>query len=79
MSDPNDTAGKFSRDELQQIRNTLGTPSADLVCPRCEGPLTVSHPVDGPRGPCFFVACRQCRNKSVITDVPGLWQPAPRG
>jgi hypothetical protein len=79
MSESKDAPSRYSRTELQKIRDILGTPSANLACPKCEGPLTVSQPVDGPRGPRFLVGCRQCNTKAVVTDVPGMWQPAPRG
>ncbi len=79
MSETGNAPSKYSRNEIKQIQDVMGTPGALIACPICEGPLTVSHPVDGPRGLCFFVGCRPCNHNAMITDVPGLWQPTPRG
>jgi hypothetical protein len=79
MSGPREDPVRFSREETQQIRISLGVSHPQAACPRCDGLLTVSHPVDGPRGPCFFVGCKPCSRNAVITGVPGMWQPGPRG
>jgi hypothetical protein len=79
MLESADEPARFSRPETQQIRNALGGSNPHVACPKCDGLLTVSHPVDGPQGPSFFVGCKPCRRNAVVTGVPGMWQPGPRG
>ena len=79
MSGSTNEPTRFSRTETAQIRNALGGSNTSVACPKCDGSLTVSHPVDGPQGPAFFVGCKPCGCNAVITGVPGMWQPGPRG
>ena len=73
MSDNQDTPVMFAREEALQIREMLAKPGTPLLCPRCNGDLTVSGPVSAGKtvGPVFHVVCTPCRRHAAVRDVPG--------
>lgn len=77
MSDNIDTPVVFAREEAAQIRDMLTKPNARVLCPLCNGELTVSGPVSAGEsvGPVFHVVCSPCRRHVAIRDVPGYHIP----
>jgi hypothetical protein len=73
MRDESGTPVTFSPEEARAIRQTLGTPGAKRVCPRCGNELAIDGPIPsvGSEGPHFHVTCTPCRRTAFITEVPG--------
>ena len=63
----------FDHEEIQQIRDLLGT-KAQATCPSCGETLLLAGPFyeADSADSTFDVMCRPCHRTATITDVPGI-------
>ncbi len=66
------TPTQFSAKEAARIQQLVVTEDAQLVCPRCDGELSMGDPIAGGHSIAMVweVSCPACRRSIMIRDLP---------